>query len=95
MLLNQLTLPYNTHGVQLASIAFFVSNITLLVIIFAISICWFIPYLQTLQALAEGRVQILSLPLMPMTFSMLINMITLKLVHLWGPGTIDLVWILW
>ncbi|RWQ91213.1 voltage-dependent anion channel-domain-containing protein [Paecilomyces variotii] len=80
MLLSQL--PYNTRGVQLASLALFVLNILVFVTILAISMCRYILYLQALRGVIEDREQILSLPLIPMAYSTLINMITFVLVPL-------------
>jgi hypothetical protein len=80
MLLSQL--PYNTRGVQLASLALFVLNILVFVTILAISMCRYILYPQALRGVIEDREQILSLPLIPMAYSTLINMITFVLVPL-------------
>lgn len=93
MLLSQL--PYNTRGVQLASLALFVLNILVFVTILAISMCRYILYPQALRGVIEDREQILSLPLIPMAHSTLINMITFVLVPLWGAWPIQLAWILW
>lgn len=85
----------NTRGVQLASFALFVLNILVFITILAISMCRYILYPQALWGVIEDREQILTLPLMPMAYSTLINMITFVLVPLCGAWPIQLAWILW
>lgn len=93
MLLHQL--PYNVHGIRVASMVLFVLNILVFTVELALCACRFTFYPQAFGAVLKNHMQALSLPLIPMSFATLINMTVFVCVPIWGWWATTLVWVLW